>query len=50
MDGGEGIHMDLEGFKNSPAGRLLKVGQGEAAYWAFVPHPLPAALTFDARL
>jgi hypothetical protein len=50
MDGEGGIHVDLEGVNNSPAGRLLKVGQGEAAYWAFVPHPLPAALTFDAKL
>jgi len=42
--------MNLEGFKNSPAGRLLKVGQGESAYWAFVPHALPPDLTLDAKL
>ena len=27
-------------------GRKLKVGQGQSAYWAFVPHPLPPALIF----
>jgi Fic family protein len=42
--------MNLDRFKNSPAGRLLKVGQGDSAYWAFVPHPLPPALTLDAKL
>ena len=36
--------MNAELFKKSPSGRLLKVGQGEAAYWAFMPHPLPPAL------
>lgn len=50
MDGEEGIHVDLEGVKNSPAGRLLKVDQGEAAYWAFVPHPLPPVFPLDAKL
>ena len=42
--------MNLEWFKNSPAGRLLKVGQGELAYWAFVPHPLPPVFSLDAKL
>ena len=42
--------MNVERFKKSPSGRLLKVGQGESAYWAFVPHPLPPALTLDAKL
>src|SRR4030042_646085 len=36
--------MTPERFQNSPSGRLLKIGEGEAAYWAFVPHPLPPAL------
>lgn len=27
----------------------MKVGQGEAAYWAFVPHPLPPRLDFDCE-
>jgi len=39
--------MNLERFKNSPAGQLLKVGQGQLAYWAFVPHPLPPALPLE---
>jgi Fic family protein len=42
--------MNLTSFQRSPAGRLLKVGQGDTAYWAFVPHPLPPALTFDLEL
>jgi len=42
--------MNLERFQNSPAGRLVKAGQGEAAYWAFAPHPLPPALTLDPKL
>jgi Fic family protein len=39
----------VERFQTSPSGRLLKVGADEAAYWAFVPHPLPPALSFDAE-
>lgn len=42
--------MNLEQFKKSTAGRLLKTGQGKAAYWAFVPNPLPPALSLDAEL
>ena len=42
--------MDLETFNQSPAGRVLKVGRGESAYWAFVPHPLPPALEPDKLL
>lgn len=30
--------MDIEKFKNSPAGRLIRT---KADYWAFVPNPLP---------
>ena len=41
--GGEG-KVDLELFGKSPAGRLVRVGSGEAAYQAFVPNPLPPAL------
>jgi Fic family protein len=37
-------------FQESPSGRLTEVGQGQAAYWAFVPHPLPPSLDFDAHL
>ena len=28
----------------------MQVGQGETAYWAFVPQPLPPALAFDSGL
>jgi hypothetical protein len=42
--------MNPERFKNSPSGRLLKVGEGEAAYWAFVPHRLPPALSIEKEL
>jgi len=42
--------MNAERFRNSPSGRLLKVGQGDAAYRAFVPNALPPALNLDAKL
>ena len=44
------MNMNAERFRNSPSGRLLKVGQGDAAYRAFVPNALPPALTLDAKL
>ena len=42
--------MNPERFRNSTAGRLVRVGQGEAAYWAFVLHPLPPDLPADWEL
>ena len=42
--------MNPELFRNSAAGRPVRVGQGEAAYWAFVPHPLPPDLPADWEL
>ncbi len=42
--------MDLRRFQKSPSGRVTEVGQDQAAYWAFVPHPLPPSLAFDADL
>jgi Fic/DOC family N-terminal len=42
--------MDIERFRNSPPGRLVRAGQLKAAYWAFVPHPLPPDLPPDAEL
>jgi len=42
--------MELERFRNSPSGRLVRAGWGEAAYWAFVPHPLPPDMPPDAEL
>jgi len=37
-------------FKDNPSGRVIKIGQGDAAYWAFEPNPLPPSLGFDAKL
>jgi Fic family protein len=42
--------LDLEQFRHSSSGRPLRFGQGNAAYWAFIPNPLPPALLFDGRL
>jgi hypothetical protein len=42
--------MNIEDFQNSPTGKLLRAGEGETAYWAFVPHPLPWALEADCEL
>ena len=42
--------MNPDRFRDSPSGRLVKVGEGEIAYWAFVPHPLPPALEADWAL
>lgn len=39
--------MNLEDFKNSPSGRISKMGQGAAGYWAFVPDSLPPVLALD---
>ena len=42
--------MDTERFRRSPASRLVQVGAGKAAYWAFVPHPLPPHLEWTPGL
>ncbi|MCS6936028.1 MAG: Fic family protein [Candidatus Bipolaricaulota bacterium] len=42
--------MNPERFRNSSAGRVIRVGQGETAYWAFVPYPLPPRLVMNPRL
>ena len=42
--------MNIEQFRQSPSGRLIRHGHGDAAYWAFVPHPLPPKLTLDLQL
>jgi len=34
-------------FGENAAGQVIRVGQGEAAYWAFIPHPLPPRLAAD---
>lgn len=42
--------MDAERFSDSTAGRLIRVGDGQAAYWAFVPDSLPPSLQWDTKL
>ena len=37
-------------FRDSTAGRLIWVGKGQEAYWAFVPHDLPPDLDRDNDL
>jgi Fic family protein len=39
--------VEPERFRKSTAGRLIRVGRGEEAYWAFVPHDLPPDLDLD---
>lgn len=39
--------MDPNTFRDSPAGRLVKAKGG---YWAFVPNPLPPAITWSGEL
>jgi len=42
--------MSMDDFRQSPSGRLMKVGSGAVAYRAFVPHPLPPDLPFTPSL
>ena len=42
--------MNPERFRNSTSGQVIRVGQGEAAYWAFSPHPLPPTILPDWEL
>ncbi len=42
--------MDVQRFQRSPSGRVVRVGHGGAAYWAFIPHPLPPRLTYTPEL
>jgi Fic family protein len=42
--------MRPEAFTDQAAGRIIRVGQGDVAYHAFVPAPLPPALTLDPDL
>ncbi|RMH75027.1 MAG: Fic family protein [Calditrichaeota bacterium] len=37
-------------FHGEAAGRLIQVGKGDAAYWAFVPHPLPPPVMYTPEL
>ena len=42
--------MNPDDFRTSTSGRVIRVGQGQSAYWAFVPNPLPPPLTLDTAL
>ena len=42
--------MDPRLFKSGPNGRPIKVGQGNSAYWAFAPSPLPPKIDFSLSL
>jgi len=42
--------MEPKQFTNSSAGRVIQVGKGEGAYWAFVPDSLPPEIDFDPKL
>ena len=42
--------MDPERFRDSTAGRVIWVGRGQKAYWAFVPNELPPGLDWDEEL
>lgn len=39
--------MDVNRFKNSQAGKLIKTGRD---YWAFVPNPLPPSITYNKEI
>lgn len=42
--------MDPQAFHNTTSGRVVQAGQGKAAYWSFVPNPLPPDLAIDWQL
>ena len=42
--------MNPTDFVHSASGRVVQVGQGEPAYWAFIPNPLPPSLAADWQL
>lgn len=42
--------MEPARFVSDAAGRLVRIGSGGSAYWAFVPHPLPPGLAYDGEL
>ncbi len=37
--------MNPKDFALSTSGKTIKAGQGDAAYWTFIPNPLPPALS-----
>lgn len=42
--------MRAEQFSENTWGRLIRVGSAKSGYWAYVPHPLPPPLEYDAAL
>ena len=42
--------MDPRLFSSDAAGKLITVGQGDTAYWAFIPNPLPPDIPPDWSL
>ncbi len=42
--------MRPEHFTSQAPGQVKRVGQGQAAYWAFIPDPLPPRLSYTSRL
>ena len=42
--------MNPDDYRDSTSGRLVQQGEGPAAFWAFVPNPLPPKLEFDLEL
>ena len=42
--------MDPNRYKQTTSGRLAQIGQGEMAFWAFIPNPLPPKLDIDLVL
>ncbi len=42
--------MDIDTFSKSPSGKIVKSGQGDTAYWSYIPNSLPPELAFDPEL
>lgn len=42
--------MDVDRFRRHGSGRMIQVGQGNSAYWAFLPAPLPPRIVFEPGL
>ena len=42
--------MNPKDFDHSTSGKPVRAGQSDAAYWAFIPHPLPPELPSDWNL
>lgn len=42
--------MNPEDFARSTSGKIIKAGHGDTAYWTFIPHSLPPALSADWKI